>query len=414
MQTILIVDDDSQVTEQLAIVLDSIGYDTQFLLEPAYLLPMLQKKRIDLILLDIHMPGVDGLSLLKELKTHPDYESIPVIMLTGDTDEKILAECFLAGAVDFIHKPVREVVLQARVKSALAIQEQMKNVVTANRLLKKTFDGMLEAVITLDQHFHVQLLSDKACKMLNIQEASAVGKPAVSILGSQVAGPAGELMVSFKTVEPRFDVPTHVLSRAGKKIPISLSVLPLEEDDCPTGWLLLFRDLRKEERFLREQAHSITFGRMISCDSKMNEIFKLIEKIAVSSAAVLIKGESGSGKELAAREIHDRSRFAQGPFHAVNCASISPHLLESEFFGHEQGAFTGASRTKKGRFELANQGTLFLDEIGDIPLELQGKLLRVLQEQEFERVGGTKTIRIQLRVIAATNRDLVSTCNINR
>ncbi|WP_051428219.1 sigma-54 dependent transcriptional regulator [Lebetimonas sp. JS085] len=138
----------------------------------------------------------------------------------------------------------------------------------------------------------------------------------------------------------------------------------------------------------------------------MKKIFNLVEKIAPSDATVLIRGETGTGKELIATAIHNLSRRKNGPLIKLNCAAISETLLESELFGHEKGAFTDAKETKKGRFELANGGTLFLDEIGDISPNMQVKLLRVLQEQEFERVGGVKTIKTDVRLIAATNRNL--------
>jgi transcriptional regulator with GAF, ATPase, and Fis domain len=138
----------------------------------------------------------------------------------------------------------------------------------------------------------------------------------------------------------------------------------------------------------------------------MQEIYQLIEKVSKSSSPVIILGESGTGKELVAREIHDRSARKERPFVPVNCAALAEGVLESELFGHEKGAFTGAVSQKKGRFELADNGTLFLDEIGELPLNIQVKLLRALQEQEFERVGGTKSIKVDVRIIAATNKDL--------
>ena len=135
-------------------------------------------------------------------------------------------------------------------------------------------------------------------------------------------------------------------------------------------------------------------------------MLKKVETVAPTDSTVLICGETGTGKELIARAVHDLSPRKGRTFVKLNCAAIPTGLLESELFGHEKGAFTGAIAQKVGRFELANQGTLFLDEIGDIPLELQPKLLRVLQEQEFERLGGTRTIRVNVRLVAATNRDL--------
>lgn len=138
----------------------------------------------------------------------------------------------------------------------------------------------------------------------------------------------------------------------------------------------------------------------------MMDICKDTAKIALSQASVLISGESGTGKELIARAIHYNSRRAKGPFIKVNCAALPESLLESELFGHEKGAFTGAQTLRQGLFERANEGTLLLDEIGEMPLVLQAKLLRILQEREFERIGGHQTIKVDIRIIAATNRDL--------
>ena len=138
----------------------------------------------------------------------------------------------------------------------------------------------------------------------------------------------------------------------------------------------------------------------------MRELFKSIGKVASADLTVMIHGESGTGKELIARTIHRHSKRASQPFVAINCAAIPSELLESELFGHEKGAFTGAVERKRGKLEQASKGTLFLDEIGDMPLKLQSKLLRVLQEKQFERIGGQELISTYMRVIAATHRDL--------
>ncbi|MDD5359227.1 MAG: sigma 54-interacting transcriptional regulator [Sulfurovaceae bacterium] len=148
------------------------------------------------------------------------------------------------------------------------------------------------------------------------------------------------------------------------------------------------------------------FGDMIGEDPKIKQVFKIIERIAQSNVTILVRGETGTGKELVAAAIHKRSKRADEPFVKLNCAAISDTLIESELFGHEKGAFTDAKEMRKGRFELADGGTLFLDEIGDISPSAQVKLLRVLQEREFERVGGAKTIKVNVRLIAATNRPL--------
>nr|MCU0604834.1 sigma-54 dependent transcriptional regulator [Desulfobacterales bacterium] len=163
----------------------------------------------------------------------------------------------------------------------------------------------------------------------------------------------------------------------------------------------------KENRRLRVAVESqYRFGRIIGKSKPMRDVFDTVQKVAASNATVLIEGESGTGKELVAKAIHFNSPRRDSAFVAVNCSALAETLLESELFGHEKGAFTGAVSSRKGRFELAHGGTLFLDEIGELSANLQVKLLRVLQERTFERVGGMRSIGVDIRVIAATNKNL--------
>lgn len=165
--------------------------------------------------------------------------------------------------------------------------------------------------------------------------------------------------------------------------------------------------LIKENSRLRKEMLSRTgFSGMVGKSRHMQQVYELIEKVAPTPSSVLIAGESGTGKELVAKAIHFNSPRADKPFITVNCAALAENLLESELFGHEMGAFTGAVAMRKGRFELANGGTLFLDEIGEIPLALQAKLLRAIQEKRFERVGGTATLSVDVRIVSATNKEL--------
>ncbi|HEY5641447.1 MAG TPA: sigma-54-dependent Fis family transcriptional regulator [Woeseiaceae bacterium] len=169
----------------------------------------------------------------------------------------------------------------------------------------------------------------------------------------------------------------------------------------------LREELERERDYLREEVSvAMNFGRIVGTSQALRRMLKRVEAVADTPTSVLVQGESGVGKELVARAIHARSSRASGPLVKVNCASIPKELFESEFFGHVKGAFTGAHRDRIGRFQLADGGTIFLDEIGEIPVELQGKLLRVLQESEFERVGDDITKSVDVRVIAATNRNL--------
>jgi PAS domain S-box-containing protein len=217
----------------------------------------------------------------------------------------------------------------------------------------------------------------------------------------------------------------------GSSVPVEYTSTPIIEDGKITGAVVVFRDIseRKEIERQREEAwHEIVrlkeqleqerdylrdeinvnanFGEIIGDSQALKRTLAQIEAVAATTASVLVNGESGVGKEMIARAIHLHSPRAENPLVKVNCASIPSELFESEFFGHVRGAFTGAHKDRIGRMALANGGTLFLDEIGEIPLEQQGKLLRALQENEFERVGDEKTIKVDVRVVAATNRDL--------
>ena len=181
----------------------------------------------------------------------------------------------------------------------------------------------------------------------------------------------------------------------------------LEEVIVVVDKALEVRELKRENRSLRQELRYIHgFGRIVGVSKAMQEVFELVEKVAKADSTVLITGESGTGKELIAHALHYNSERKDRPFIPVNCAAIPAGLLESELFGHEKGAFTHAINTRIGRFELANKGTIFLDEIGEMSPVLQVKLLRFLQERQFERVGGVKTIHVDVRIIAATNIDL--------
>jgi DNA-binding NtrC family response regulator len=186
--------------------------------------------------------------------------------------------------------------------------------------------------------------------------------------------------------------------------PVNLEELELLVKKAFGSHQLEEENLELKQELFRERYDR---GQLIAQSSKMKELLATVDKIAASNASVLIEGESGTGKELIARRIHELSPRQQYPFIAVHCAALTETLLSSELFGHEKGSFTGATERKRGRFERAHQGSLFLDEIGEINRDMQVKLLRVLQEGEFERVGGTKTIKVNVRLIAATNKTLL-------
>src|SRR6185295_15974104 len=264
-----------------------------------------------------------------------------------------------------------------------------------------------EAPFPLSRTLVESLLRDEAALLLNdvlqIQgpgqawrEAASLQAASIqSLLAAPLQGPAGPLGVLYlDTSAPGacFAAPDLELLTALAGI-ASLALANTRHIE----WL-------EEERGRLEASLEVD---LVGESPRMREIWRLLTRVAASDSTVLLRGESGTGKELAARALHRKSRRASRPFVAINCATLSETLLESELFGHERGAFTGAVERKAGKLEVAQGGTLFLDEMGEMPPPLQAKLLRVLQERTFERVGSTRPIQADVRVIAATNRDLV-------
>jgi two-component system response regulator AtoC len=283
-QRILIIDDEYSELELLKIFLTRCGYEVQCAPTATEGLRLGVTFRPCVVILDIHLPDIDGLEVLREMKNKNQNHN--TIMITAYHDMETAVSAMKLGACDYITKPIDVLELKKAVERTL------------------------------------------------------------------------KLMAQRKTTLPAADGTT----------------------------------LRK--------------GTIIGASKRMQEIFKEIGMLSENNVTVLIEGETGTGKELIAKAIHNYGRNVEYPFLAINCSAIVENLLESEFFGHERGAFTNAFSMKKGKFELADQGTIFLDEVGEIPFELQAKLLRVLQEKEFNRVGGEKTLKANARVIAATNKDL--------
>jgi formate hydrogenlyase transcriptional activator len=224
----------------------------------------------------------------------------------------------------------------------------------------------------------------------------------------RVRRPDGEYRWFFTHATPRFSAEGAFLGYIGTAVDITErknaeSELKQAHEELHE----LKNQLEAENIYLQEELrHDQAFGDIVGQSSAIKYVLFKVSQVAPTDSTVLVMGETGTGKELVARAIHDASKRKDRPLIRVNCAALSPTLIESELFGHERGAFTGAAARKPGRFELANTGTLLLDEIGELPLDLQGKLLRVLQEGEFERVGSGKTIKTDVRIIASTNRDL--------
>jgi transcriptional regulator with PAS, ATPase and Fis domain len=275
--------------------------------------------------------------------------------------------------------------------------------------ISAVFASLGRGLVCLDHDFRVLHLSESLEKILGPDKAREyLLQPAGNLFGEDLFGASGSLRQALASGEKREGWRASLPGADGPRI-MSVSAAPFIPDphgicDRRVAHIIVVRPA--EEDPLASSGGPTYFSGLIARSSSMARIFALIENLRSSDATILLTGESGTGKEVVARAIHANSPAYNGPFVAVNCAALPGDLLESELFGHVKGAFTSAIRDRIGRFEAASGGTLFLDEIGDLPLSLQVKLLRVLQERKYERVGDSRSLRTDARIITATNVDL--------
>jgi PAS domain S-box-containing protein len=268
-------------------------------------------------------------------------------------------------------------------------------------------DSINDGLFTTNLDLKITFFNEAAQELLGYRTSEVLGKHCRTILKCEACKQGCALQYTFKTGEPLTNYEAIIRNKKGEPIPVSFSTALLRDEDGKIiGGVEIFRDLSLIKSLIAELYGKYSFGNIIGKNHKMQRIYDLIHQVAPTDATILITGESGTGKELIARAIHYNSDRREKPFIKVDCASLVENLLESELFGHVKGAFTGAISDKAGRFELADGGTIFLDEIGNIGLTAQAKLLRVLQDGEFERVGESRTKRVDVRIIAATNIDL--------
>ena len=282
-------------------------------------------------------------------------------------------------------------------------------------LMQIILDSITEGVFTIDLDKNITSFNKAAEKITGVPKEEAIGRKCYEVFTSNICQRQCALEKTLSTQEPITNLPINVLSRDGKIIPISISTAVLKNQKGEViGAVETFRDLSVVETLRKELQQHYKFEDIISKNYKIHKIFKILPDIAESDSTILIQGPSGSGKELFAKAVHNLSFRKDGPFIVVNCGAIPETLLESELFGYVMGAFTDARKDKPGKFELANKGTIFLDEIGDIPLSLQVKLLRVLQDKTFEPLGAIKPKKADVRVIAATNKDLLELVSLGK
>jgi PAS domain S-box-containing protein len=272
---------------------------------------------------------------------------------------------------------------------------------------KTILDSINEGVFTVDLDWRITGFNRAAEKITQVSRREALGQQCCDVFRASICENACALRRTMSTGKPVLNATAHIMSRGGERIPIRISTALLKDDKGRTiGGVETFQDLSPIEQLQKELQSRYTFEDIVGHSTAMLKLFEILPQIADSSSTVLIEGPSGTGKELFARAIHSLSPRKKKPFVAVNCAALPDTLLESELFGHKAGAFTDARRDKPGRFALANGGSLFLDEIGDISPAMQVRLLRVLQDRMIEPLGSVEPVKVDVRIIAATNRDL--------
>ena len=266
-----------------------------------------------------------------------------------------------------------------------------------------------DAVLTIDLKGNIEYVNKAMQELLGYPEEILIGSRCEKFIQSNIC--ASEdciLRRSLAKKEKISNYESFVVNKEGRRVPVNINTDILYDDDGNMiGIVEVFRDIAQLKELKERLTDILQFENIITRDRRMKEILSILPSVAQSKSTVLVQGESGTGKELIAKAIHNNSMRKEKPFVAVNCAAIPDTLIESELFGHVKGAFTGAHQDRIGRFELADNGTIFLDEIGDMSFPTQAKLLRVIQEEKFERVGGSKTISVDVRIIAATNKNLL-------
>ena len=269
-------------------------------------------------------------------------------------------------------------------------------------------DSVADGVFTIDPNFRITSFNRAAERILGMSRDMAIGQECCEVFRADICRGDCALRESLATGREIIDKPVSIVNSRGKRVPISVSTAVLKgKRGRVIGGVETFRDLSALEELKKKINKNYSYEDIISKNHRIQAIFSLLPDIAESGSTVLVQGPSGSGKELFARAIHNLSHRKRGPYIVVNCGALPDTLLESELFGYVKGAFTDAKQNKPGRFALAEGGTLFLDEVGDLSFPMQVKLLRVLQEREYEPLGATKTVKADVRILAATHFDLL-------
>ncbi len=268
-------------------------------------------------------------------------------------------------------------------------------------------NSVADGVFTVDRNWRITSFNRAAERITGVPKDRAMGKRCADVFHANICEAGCAIRQTLETGLEQIDLPARILNSRGRSVPISVSTAAMyDSDGNMVGAVETFRDKSAIEQLRREITHQYTFEDIVGKSEAFQKMFRILPDIAESDATVLIEGPSGSGKELIARAVHNLSTRRKAPYIVVNSGTLPTNLFESELFGYTRGAFTDAKQDKPGRIARAEGGTIFFDEVSELPLATQVKLLRVLQEREYEPLGGVRSVRADVRVVAATNRKL--------
>ena len=400
---VLIVEDEQLVAADLEGHLQRLGYRVADIVSSGEdACEQVENTRPDLVLMDVRLAGpMDGIEAGQRIRQLSD---VPIIFLSAYSDAATLQRAQAVEPYGYLVKPFVSSELNAAIQMALYKGKVDRALRESHANLQAILDAQRQGTVMLDADLRVRFASAAACQMVGLSDAQAAGRTLGEFLPLAAEQLAAVLEISARPAKHRGRVPV-VLDGGGPR-PRNLELEIIDDPRHDGGRLLFLYDISPLVDLRRQLDAGAGLEKMIGKSPAMRHVFQIIQDIARVDSTVLIEGETGTGKELVARAIHDLGHRRDRPFVAINCAGLSEDLAASQLFGHRRGSFTGAVSDQQGLFEAARGGTLFLDEIGDLPVPVQTKLLRVLEERAVLRLGESQTRAVDVRVLAATHRDL--------
>ncbi len=404
MVRILVIDDEEGIRFTFRKFLSDQGYTVVTSENFEEALIRIRESDFDLIITDIVLEGKSGIDILREVRERNLH--CPVVMITGYPDIETATNALRSGAFDYIIKPVRKHTLLRVAEMALQHKAVVDEKERYRLNLEAIFGSVKDAIITVDNELMVVEINEAAKNICGFSR-HVIGK----IFSSQQKNCGGKCLEALKeTINKKQPVELCRIECSSNKWPgqvVTITTSPLlSRLGVFSGAVMVVRDETELVSLERDLSKRRQFHGIIGKSEEMQKVYSLIEYLCGVETTVLITGESGTGKELVAEALHHGGVRSSKPLIKVNCSALSENLLETELFGHVKGAFTGAIQDKIGRFQRADRGTILLDEIGDISPSIQLRLLRVLAEKEFERVGDSIPVKVDVRIVAATNQDL--------